>query len=272
MPELPEVETTLRGIAPHILNKKFAQIIVRKEKLRWKIPNLLAEILCGQTVQNCRRRAKYLLIEMDTGVLIIHLGMSGSLRIFRDTPQKAGKHDHADFIFEDGTLLRYHDPRRFGAILWFAGVAEHHELLQKLGVEPLSDEFTATYLLNQLRGKNRAIKQAIMDNSVVVGVGNIYANESLFQAAILPTRPAKTLNLNDCERLVTAIKQILLRSIETGGSTLRDFVDSDGKSGYFQQEYKVYRRDGSGCLKCGTMIEKIILGQRGTFFCPNCQE
>lgn len=147
MPELPEVETTLRGIAPHILNKKFAQIIVRKEKLRWKIPNLLAEILCGQTVQNCRRRAKYLLIEMDTGVLIIHLGMSGSLRIFRDTPQKAGKHDHADFIFEDGTLLRYHDPRRFGAILWFAGVAEHHELLQKLGVEPLSDEFTATYLL-----------------------------------------------------------------------------------------------------------------------------
>ncbi|MDK4681080.1 bifunctional DNA-formamidopyrimidine glycosylase/DNA-(apurinic or apyrimidinic site) lyase [Kingella negevensis] len=272
MPELPEVETTLRGIAPHINGKKVAQTIVRQPKLRWQIPADLAETLHNQTVRECRRRAKYLLIQFDTGVLIIHLGMSGSLRIFRDTQPEVGKHDHADFIFEDGTLLRYHDPRRFGAILWLAGVAEHHELLRNLGVEPLSDEFTAEYLFSKLQGKNRAIKLMIMDNAVVVGVGNIYANESLFQAAILPNRPAKLVSKEECADLVVAIKQILQRSIETGGSTLRDFVDSDGKSGYFQQEYKVYGRDGESCLKCGGLIEKSVLGQRGTFYCANCQQ
>lgn len=271
MPELPEVEITLRGIAPHIQQQKIVQVIVRKEKLRWMIPGNLENILCGQTVRNCRRRAKYLLIEADTGVLLIHLGMSGSLRIFRDTLPEADKHDHADFVFADGTVLRYHDPRRFGAILWYAGVAEHHELLKNLGVEPLSDDFNAAYLLNKLRGKNRGIKLMLMDNAVVVGVGNIYANESLFQAGLLPMRKSNSLNAKDCQRLVAAIKQILQRSIETGGSTLRDFVDSDGKSGYFQQEYKVYGRVGQGCLNCGTQIEKITLGQRSTFFCPICQ-
>ena len=271
MPELPEVETTLRGITPHINGKKIAQTIVRQPKLRWQMPSDLADILQHQTVRECNRRAKYLLIQLDTGVLLIHLGMSGSLRIFRDTLPDAGKHDHADFVFEDGTVLRYHDPRRFGAILWLAGVAEHHELLRSLGVEPLSDEFTADYLFDRLRGKHRAIKLAIMDNAIVVGVGNIYANESLFQAAISPNRPAQSLSKQECADLVAAIKQILARAIETGGSTLRDFVDSDGKSGYFQQEYKVYGRQGAGCLRCGGLIEKSFLGQRGTFYCVQCQ-
>ncbi|MCG7656727.1 bifunctional DNA-formamidopyrimidine glycosylase/DNA-(apurinic or apyrimidinic site) lyase [Wielerella bovis] len=272
MPELPEVETTLRGIAPHIKGKKIAQTLVRQAKLRWQIPSDLAEILHGQTVRECTRRAKYLLIQFDTGVLIVHLGMSGSLRIWRDHVPEPSKHDHVDFVFDDGTVLRYHDPRRFGAILWLAGVAEHHDLLKNLGVEPLSDEFTPEYLLAKLQGKSRAIKLMIMDNAIVVGVGNIYANESLFQAALLPNRPAKSLNLQDCANLVAAIKQILQRAIDTGGSTLRDFVDSEGKSGYFQQEYKVYGRAGSGCLKCGGLIEKSVLGQRGTFYCPNCQK
>lgn len=272
MPELPEVETTLRGIAPHIVNKTIAHVTIRQPKLRWKMPDNLAEILQGQAVKYCRRRAKYLLIEFATGVLLIHLGMSGSLRIFRDKLPEPDKHDHVDFVFADGTLLRYHDPRRFGAILWLAGVAEHHDLLKNLGVEPLSDEFTAEYLLNKLRGKKRAIKLMLMDNAIVVGVGNIYANESLFQAALLPSRMAQSLNLADCERLVAAVKQILQRAIETGGSTLRDFVDSDGKSGYFQQEYKVYGRAGAGCLKCGGVIEKSVLGQRGTFYCVTCQK
>lgn len=271
MPELPEVETTLRGIAPHIEGKTVQKVIIRQPKLRWKMPDDLADILRGQMVKTCRRRAKYLLIEFDTGVLIIHLGMSGSLRIHRNTLPEAGKHDHVDFIFADGTLLRYHDPRRFGAILYFSGVAEHHDLLKNLGVEPLSDAFTAAYLLDKFRGKDRAVKLMIMDNALVVGVGNIYANESLFQAALLPNRPAHSLNLDDCQRLVDAIKCILQRAIDTGGSTLRDFVDSEGKSGYFQQEYKVYGRTGETCLVCGGLIEKSVLGQRGTFYCSHCQ-
>lgn len=272
MPELPEVETTLRGIAPHIQNQTIAHATVRQPKLRWAVPADLSARLQGETVYQCTRRAKYLLIQCDTGVLIVHLGMSGSLRIWHDNAPEPSKHDHVDFVFDDGTVLRYHDPRRFGAILWFAGVAEHHDLLKNLGVEPLSDDFTPQYLLAKLQGKNRAIKLMLMDNAVVVGVGNIYANESLFQAALLPNRPAKSLNLQDCENLVVAIKQILQRAIETGGSTLRDFVDSNGKSGYFQQEYKVYGRAGESCLKCGAIIEKSVLGQRGTFYCPNCQK
>lgn len=271
MPELPEVETTLRGIAPHIQHKTVQKVIIRQPKLRWKMPDDLVDILQGQTVKTCRRRAKYLLIEFDTGVLIIHLGMSGSLRIYRDTLPEADKHDHADFIFADGTLLRYHDPRRFGAILYFSGVAEHHDLLKNLGVEPLSDAFTAAYLLDKLRGKNRAVKLMIMDNAIVVGVGNIYANESLFQAALLPNRPAHSLNLEDCQHLVNAIKQILQHAIDAGGSTLRDFVDSEGKSGYFQQKYKVYNRAEKICLICGNLIKKSVLGQRGTYYCPHCQ-
>ncbi len=271
MPELPEVETTLRGIAPHIQDKRIKQTIVRQSKLRWQIEPKLHEILYGQIIRRCHRRAKYLLLEVDTGVLMIHLGMSGSLRIFYDHVPEPNKHDHVDIIFDDDMVLRYHDPRRFGAIIWFAGVPEHHHLLQHLGVEPLSHHFNAEYLFTQLQGKNRAIKLTLMDNTIVVGVGNIYANESLFMAGILPQRPANTLNLQECQRLVVAIKQILQRAIDTGGSTLRDFVDSEGKSGYFQQEYKVYGKNGETCQQCGGLIEKNILGQRGTFFCSYCQ-
>lgn len=272
MPELPEVETTLRGIVPHIQNKKITQTFVRQAQLRWFIDPKLPEILHGQNAQNGTRRAKYLLIQFDTGVLIIHLGMSGSLRIWRNNAPEPTKHDHVDFVFDDGTVLRYHDPRRFGAILWFYGMAEHHDLLKNLGVEPLSDDFTAQYLWTKCQGKNRAIKSIIMDNAIVVGIGNIYANESLFQAAILPNRQAHSLNLADCQNLVASIKRILQRAIETGGSTLRDFVDSEGKSGYFQQEYQVYGRAGLNCLRCDALIEKSVLGQRGTFYCSHCQK
>ena len=272
MPELPEVETTLRGIAPHITHKTLSRVVIRQPKLRWPIPEDLSETLSGQTVQSCRRRAKYLLIEWETGVLLIHLGMSGSLRIFREKQPAPDKHDHVDFIFADHTLLRYHDPRRFGAILWLPGVAEHHELLRHLGPEPLSEDFTAEYLHEHLRGKKRAVKLMLMDNALVVGVGNIYANESLFRAGILPDRAAQSIDLADCKRLVLAVKQILQRAIETGGSTLRDFVDSEGKSGYFQQEYNVYGRAGECCKVCGGLIEKSVLGQRGTFYCTHCQK
>ncbi|MDO5356062.1 MAG: bifunctional DNA-formamidopyrimidine glycosylase/DNA-(apurinic or apyrimidinic site) lyase [Conchiformibius sp.] len=272
MPELPEVETTLRGISPHISNQTVARVLIRQPRLRWPVPDDLSDTLQGQTVRQCRRRAKYLLIQFDSGLLIIHLGMSGSLRVFRDTAPDAGKHDHVDIVFTDGTLLRYHDPRRFGAVLWFAGAPEHHPLLAKLGVEPLEDNFTAEYLFHALQKQSRPIKTALMDNALVVGVGNIYANESLFQAAVLPDRPAKSLSLDECTRLTAAVKTILARAIATGGSTLRDFVDSEGKSGYFQQEYKVYGRSGESCLQCGAPIEKTIIGQRGTFFCRVCQQ
>lgn len=275
MPELPEVETTLRGIAPHIDGKTVAAATVRQPKLRLPVTPGLAEILNGQTVQNCTRRAKYLLIHFPAGVLLIHLGMSGSLRIFTASgtqANEAGKHDHVDIVFTDGTLLRYHDPRRFGMVLWFAGAAEHHPLLAALGPEPLGDTFSAAYLYRKLHTQKRAVKLALMDNAVVVGVGNIYANESLFKAGISPKRPACKVSRKECEKLAETIRAVLQRAIAAGGSTLRDFVDSEGKSGYFQQEYAVYGRHNQPCHQCGSLILKETLGQRGTFYCGNCQK
>lgn len=275
MPELPEVETTLRGIAPHIDGKTVAAATVRQPKLRLPVTPGLAEILNGQTVQNCTRRAKYLLIHFPAGVLLIHLGMSGSLRIFTASgtqANEAGKHDHVDIVFTDGTLLRYHDPRRFGMVLWFAGAAEHHPLLAALGPEPLGDTFSAAYLYRKLHTQKRAVKLALMDNAVVVGVGNIYANESLFKAGISPKRPACKVSRKECEKLAETIRAVLQRAIAAGGSTLRDFVDSEGKSGYFQQEYAVYGRHNQPCHQCGSLILKETLGQRGTFYRGNCQK
>ncbi|MDO4248304.1 MAG: bifunctional DNA-formamidopyrimidine glycosylase/DNA-(apurinic or apyrimidinic site) lyase [Neisseria sp.] len=273
MPELPEVETTLRGISPHISGKTVAAVLVRQPKLRWHVPAGLAGTLENQTLIRCGRRAKYLLLHFQTGILIIHLGMSGSLRIFTPgTAPAAGKHDHADFVFTDGTLLRYRDPRRFGAILWFAGIAEHHPLLAKAGPEPLDSAFDADYLHRSLQKRKCAVKLAIMDNSLVVGVGNIYANESLFRSAISPRRPANEVTRKEAALLCREIKAVLQRAIETGGSTLRDFVDSEGNSGYFQQEYAVYGRHKLACPNCGSPIQKTTLGQRGTFFCPHCQK
>lgn len=271
MPELPEVETTLRGIEPYLTQQTFKQVIIRQAKLRWAIPPQLPHILKGETIRHCYRRAKYLIIQLDAGVLMIHLGMSGSLRIFRQPIPAAEKHDHVDFILTNGTCLRYHDPRRFGAILWFAGIAEQHHLLKNLGVEPLTQHFTAEYLHQKFSTQSRAIKLAIMDNTIVVGIGNIYANESLFQAAIHPQRPAQSLNLEECQRLVIAIQDILHKAIQAGGSTLKDFVDSHGKSGYFQQQYQVYARQQQPCYQCHHPIHQIRLGQRSTFYCPNCQ-
>ena len=272
MPELPEVETTRAGIAPHICGKAFVRTHIRQPKLRWPVNPDLAAVLNGQTVMAVSRRAKYLLIHTGAGYLIIHLGMSGSLRIYEPgqhpPPQK---HDHADFEFADGTLLRFHDPRRFGAILWFAGALEHHPLLQHLGPEPLSADFDAAYLQHTLAKQKRAIKLALMDNAVVVGVGNIYANEALFQAAITPTRAANSLQAHEYTALVAAIKDVLQRALAAGGSTLRDFVNSEGRSGYFQQQYAVYGRQNENCPHCGGLIYKITQGQRSSFYCPQCQ-
>lgn len=273
MPELPEVETTLRGISAHITGKNVIQTLIRQPKLRWPVPEHLADTLNGQSVIQCTRRAKYLLVHFQTGILLIHLGMSGSLRIFTpNAAPEAGKHDHADIFFHDGTLLRYHDPRRFGTLLWFPGAAEHHPLLAKLGPEPLSEHFNANYLYQCLKKRKCAVKLAIMDNTLVVGVGNIYANESLFRAAISPERPANQISRKEAEKLCNHIKAVLQRAIETGGSTLRDFVDSAGNSGYFQQEYTVYNRQNQPCPQCHTPIIKTVIGQRGTFYCPHCQK
>ena len=250
-------------------------MILRQPKLRWQVNPALGDILSGQQVLSCVRRAKYLIVRFPVGILLIHLGMSGSLRIFTPSDErigKPGKHDHTDFVFSDVTVLRYHDPRRFGAILWYEGIEEHHPLLEKLGPEPLSEAFCADYLYARLKTQKRAVKLALMDNAVVVGVGNIYANESLFRAAVSPKRPACRVKKKECAVLVDAVKAVLRRAIETGGSTLKDFVDSNGKSGYFQQEYTVYGRHNLQCVRCGGLIVKEILGQRGTFYCPNCQK
>ena len=275
MPELPEVETTLRGISPHIHGQTVANTIIRQPKLRWRIPDDLAHTLAGQTVLECTRRAKYLLIRFATGIVLIHLGMSGSLRIFTAGDARISspdKHDHVDIVFANGTVLRLHDPRRFGAVLWFAGAPEHHPLLAALGPERLSPQFNADYLYEKLRKQKRAAKLALMDNAVVVGVGNIYANECLFKAGISPMRAANQITRQECGLLVETIQAVLQRAIATGGSTLRDFVNSDGKSGYFQQEYTVYGRENQPCLQCGDLIHKAVIGQRGTFYCTRCQK
>ncbi len=270
MPELPEVETTRRGITPHLLNKTVTGVTIRQRKLRWPIPRTLDKQLPGQMIQSVQRRAKYILITTDAGTLILHLGMSGSLRILsHDTP--AGKHDHVDIQLDDGRCLRLTDPRRFGAVLWTTQDPNAHELITHLGPEPLSEEFNTDYLFNKSRGRKVAIKQFIMDGKVVVGVGNIYANESLFMAGIHPHRPAGKVSKARYEKLVDSIKKVLSASIKMGGTTLRDFVGGDGKPGYFKQTLRVYDRTGETCHSCKTAIKEMRTGQRSTFYCPTCQ-
>ncbi|BCK88289.1 formamidopyrimidine-DNA glycosylase [Sideroxyarcus emersonii] len=270
MPELPEVETTLRGIAPHLLHQRVAGVVIRNPRLRWEIPANLPELLHGQTVRDLRRRAKYLLVAFDRGTLILHLGMSGNLRI-HPLGTAAGKHDHFDLLLENGKLLRLRDPRRFGAVLWQSGDAAQHPLLAELGPEPLLSGFDADYLHSATRKRKAAIKLAIMDNHVVVGVGNIYANEALFRAGIRPQTAAGRLSKQRCVRLAAAIQDVLRAAIRQGGSSLRDYVDSDGNQGYFQQQYFVYGRAGEACRVCGTVIRQVKQGQRSTFYCPTCQ-
>lgn len=269
MPELPEVETSRRGIEPHLVGETILHAVVRNSRLRWPVSEEIHS-LSDQPVLSVQRRAKYLLLELPTGWIIIHLGMSGSLRIL---PQvlPAAKHDHVDLVMSNGKVLRYTDPRRFGAWLW-SGDLQGCNVLAHLGPEPLSDEFNGHYLFEKSRGKRTAIKPWLMDNKVVVGVGNIYASESLFTAGILPDRPAMSLSEEQAGLLANTIKAVLLRSIEQGGTTLRDFLQSDGKPGYFAQQLQVYGRAGEPCQVCGTPIASGKHGQRSTYWCPHCQQ
>jgi len=270
MPELPEVETTLRGLAPHLVGQRVADVVIRHPQLRWPVPEDLPRLLRGKSVFSLRRRAKYLLLEFDRGTLILHLGMSGSLRILAaGTPP--GKHDHFDLVLENGKLMRLRDPRRFGAVLWHEGDVAQHPLLAALGCEPLAREFDGAHLYEATRRRSAAIKQVIMDSRVVVGVGNIYANEALFRSGIRPQLGANRLTRPRCAKLVLAIRETLRDAIRLGGSTLRDFTNSSGEPGYFQQHYFVYGRAGEPCRKCGTAIRQIRQGQRSSFYCPHCQ-
>lgn len=269
MPELPEVETTLRGIEPHLLNQRIVRVIVREPRLRWPVPATVSKAE-GQCFVSLRRRGKYLLLELEQGGLIIHLGMSGSLRIL-DHALAPGKHDHVDVELDNGVCLRFNDPRRFGAFLWVDGMMESHKLLRSLGPEPLSAEFTADYLYHRSSDRKLAIKNFIMNGQVVVGVGNIYASESLFMAGIHPQRAAGRVSRQRYQGLVAAIRDVLSRAIEQGGTTLKDFVNSDGAPGYFAQELLVYDRAGSECFQCNTAIRQKVIGQRSSYYCPTCQ-
>ncbi len=270
MPELPEVETTLRGLAPHLVGRRVADVVIRHPQLRWPIPRNLARLLRGQTIRAVTRRAKYLLVSFDNGTLILHLGMSGSLRMLA-APTPPAKHDHFDLVLEHGHAMRLRDPRRFGAVLWHAGDIAQHPLIAALGREPLERQFTGQYLHQAAHARSLAIKQLIMDSHVVVGVGNIYANEALFRSGIRPLLAAGNVSLARCTRLAQAIRQTLRAAIKQGGSTLRDFTNSSGEPGYFQQHYFVYGRAGEPCRKCGATIRQIRQGQRSSFYCPRCQ-
>ena len=269
MPELPEVEVSRMGIEPHIKGKEIKKVIVRHPQLRWPIPEGVHRME-GQRVTAVTRRAKYLMIETAEGTGILHLGMSGKLRVIEgDTPLI--KHDHVDITFEDGQVLRFNDPRRFGAFLW-QGIEEPTlSLLTNLGPEPLLDDFNVDYLVSRLAKKKTNIKQTIMDNKIVVGVGNIYANEALFKAGIRPDRAADTLSEDDIGRLVPIIKETLANAIKQGGTTLKDFAQTDGKPGYFAQELLVYGRGDQPCFTCGTELTEKRIGQRSTVFCHICQ-
>ncbi|WGO83663.1 bifunctional DNA-formamidopyrimidine glycosylase/DNA-(apurinic or apyrimidinic site) lyase [Arsenophonus apicola] len=269
MPELPEVETSRRGIEPYLVGNKIQFSIVRNSQLRWPVATEILHI-ANESVLSVKRRAKYLLIQLQHGWIVIHLGMSGSIRILTKQ-QLAEKHDHIDLVLADGKTLRYTDHRRFGAWLWTNDL-DNCPVLLHLGPEPLSNSFNADYLYQRAKNKKTAIKSWLMDNKVVVGVGNIYANEALFAAKILPTRAAHSLTRKEIDHLVNQIKHILQRSIEQGGTTLKDFLQSDGKPGYFAQQLFVYGKKGEACSHCGQLIESIKLGQRSTFFCHNCQK
>ncbi len=270
MPELPEVETTLRGLERPLAGRRVASVVIRQPMLRWPVPADLPALLAGQPVHNLSRRAKYLLLHFDHGTLILHLGMSGRLcHLAQDEPP--GKHDHFDLLLDNGAVVRLRDPRRFGAVLWASGDGMTHPLLRSLGPEPLLDGFDGAYLYRETRHRTAPIKTVIMDAHLVVGVGNIYASESLFRSRISPMLPASKLSRARCDRLVQEIKATLADAIEAGGSSLRDFFGADGNPGYFQQQYFVYGRTGEPCRVCGTPVETLRQGQRSTFYCPRCQ-
>ncbi len=271
MPELPEVETTRLGLLPKVKGRRIDEVIVRNRRLRWPIPRNFEKMLAGQTVGDVHRRGKYLLWDCGTGFVLSHLGMSGSLRILQ-AETAALVHDHVDIVFDNSLVVRYHDPRRFGAMLWLAGRELDHPLLDKLGPEPLSSGFDGNYLYAASRGRRTSIKEFIMNGHVVVGVGNIYASEALFMAGIDPRRYAGTISRARCNKLAESIKQTLANAIRAGGSSLRDYVQADGELGYFQSEAQVYGRDEMPCNVCGSHVRSIRQGQRSTYFCATCQK
>jgi len=270
MPELPEVETTRLGILPHVENRRVTAVVVRQRAMRWPVPDELEAVLTGARISTVERRGKYLLLHTARGVVLVHLGMSGSLRIV-EKDAVLRKHDHVDICLQGSKVLRFHDPRRFGCVLWQAANTGEHPLLALLGPEPLSGEFTAEYLFARSRKRKVPVKHFIMDSHVVVGVGNIYANEALFSAGILPKRRAGSISLDRYRALVAEIKTVLARAITVGGTTLRDFIGGDGKPGYFKQSLQVYGRGGEPCIVCQTALKEVRLGQRTTVFCPQCQ-
>ena len=269
MPELPEVEVSRLGISPHLKGQKIEKVVVRKKQLRWPVPDQVHQAE-GLVIKDVRRRAKYLLIDTEKGSVILHLGMSGKLRVVSCNTDVA-KHDHLDIQLTNGTCLRFNDARRFGACLWQGINAPQNELLTALGPEPLTDDFDGKRLFDLSRGKSVAVKNFIMDNKVVVGVGNIYANESLFLANIDPRRSAGKISQARYLGLAEQIKLVLARAIEQGGTTLKDFTQADGNPGYFAQELLVYGRAGQDCVNCSETIKSVTLGQRNTFFCSRCQ-
>jgi len=269
MPELPEVETTRRGVEPHCRGRRVQKVLVRDHRLRWPVADDLPRVLDGRKVVAVERRAKYLLFRLERGSLMVHLGMSGSLRV---VPEKApaGKHDHIDLCLEGGVCLRFNDPRRFGSFIYLPD-GDRHELLAHLGPEPLSEEFSGDHLYGLSRRRKGPVKNFIMDGKVVVGVGNIYANEVLFLSGIRPERAAGRISRDRYERLALNIKQVLTSAIERGGTTLRDFVGGDGKPGYFAQELLVYGRQGQPCRTCDRPLREVRLGQRSSVYCVSCQ-
>ncbi|MDP6437707.1 MAG: bifunctional DNA-formamidopyrimidine glycosylase/DNA-(apurinic or apyrimidinic site) lyase [Gammaproteobacteria bacterium] len=270
MPELPEVETTRRGIAPVLEGHCVNKLVVRERRLRWPVPDGLEDLLCGQVIRHVERRAKYLLLETANGTAMVHLGMSGSMRIV-DATEPPESHDHFDIVVVGGDVVRFNDPRRFGSLLWAGLSPEDHPLLAELGPEPLSDEFTGEYLWQSARGRRVAIKQHVMNSKIVAGVGNIYANESLFRAGIHPGRAAGRIALPRMRKLADEIRAVLTEAIRQGGTTLRDYRGGDGKPGYFKQQLLVYERGGEPCKRCRKPLKQIMQGQRATYYCGTCQ-
>jgi formamidopyrimidine-DNA glycosylase len=274
MPELPEVETTCQGISPHLSGKKITSIDIRNGRLRWPVSDEIYHLKNISLAQEgcVTRRAKYILIALPLEQrIIIHLGMSGSLRICSQD-EELKKHDHVIFHLSSGLQMRYHDPRRFGCVLWTDEPIAKHPLFIKLGPEPLTKAFSAQYLVDRSKLRKKTIKQHIMDNHIVVGVGNIYACEALFAAGIHPQRQAGKTSKTRLNKLRVTIREVLQRSIDQGGTTLKDFIQSDGQPGYFKQQLNVYDREGQPCRECETLIKRVILGQRSTFYCPKCQK
>lgn len=274
MPELPEVEITRRGIAPFCEGQTIARIVIRDGRLRWPVPPNLPDLIEGGLITEVDRRAKYLLLRITcagvTGTLIVHLGMSGSLRVITDSSEPL-RHDHIELILQSGVSLRFNDPRRFGCWLWSEETHDSHPLLSSLGPEPLAPEFSGALLYRRSRGRQAPVKSFIMDSHVVVGVGNIYANEALFKAGIHPKRAAGRISLGRYQRLATEIRETLSGAILMGGTTLRDFVNSDGKPGYFAQSLLVYGHGGKACRECGLTLKEIRMNQRTTVYCGQCQ-